>query len=55
MPLFNRDPARKLKKTYAQKQEAAMHAMRNGDIRENAKLVAEAELIRKDIEALEKT
>lgn len=52
MPLFKRDPAKKLRKTYEQKLESAMHAMRRGDIRENARLVAEAEEIRKDIEAL---
>ena len=52
MPLFKRDPAKKLRKTYEQKLESAMHAMRRGDVRENARLVAEAEEIRKDIEAL---
>ena len=52
MPLFKRDPVKKLRKTYEQKLESAMHAMRRGDIRENARLVAEAEEIRKDIEAL---
>jgi hypothetical protein len=55
MPLFKRDPAKKLKKAYAQKQEAAMHAMRNGDIRQNAKLVAEAEKLKEEIELHERS
>ena len=50
MPLFKRDPTKKLQKTYEQKLESAMHAMRNGDIRQNALLVAEAEEIRLEIE-----
>lgn len=54
MPLFKRDPAKKLKKAQRQKLEAAMHAMRNGDIRENAKLVTEAEELRLQIEKLER-
>jgi hypothetical protein len=53
MPLFKRDPAKKLKKTYQLKLESAMHAMRRGDVRENARLVAEAELIQKEIADLE--
>ena len=53
MPLFKRDPAKKLKKTHQLKLESAMHAMRRGDIRENARLVAEAELLQKEIEELE--
>lgn len=50
MPLFRRDPTKKLEKTYQQKLESAMHAMRRGDIRENARLVAEAEKLRPAIE-----
>ena len=50
MPLFKRDPTKKLKKAYQQKMEAAMHAMRRGDVRENARLVAEADEIRKQME-----
>jgi len=50
MPLFKRDPSKKLKKEYQQKMESAMHAMRRGDIRENAKLVAEAEEIKVQID-----
>jgi hypothetical protein len=53
MPLFQRDPTRKLRKTHQQKLEAAMHAMRRGDVRQNALLFAEAEKIRLQIEALE--
>ncbi len=53
MPLFRRDPTKKLKKAYEQKMEAAMHAMHKGDIRKNATLYAEAEIIREEIEKLE--
>jgi hypothetical protein len=53
VPLFKRDPARKLKKTHRLKLESAMHAMRRGDIRENARLVAEAELLQKEIDDLQ--
>jgi hypothetical protein len=49
MPLFKRDPAKKLKKAYARKQQAAMHVMRNSDVRQNAKLVAEAEKLLQEI------
>lgn len=52
MPLFKRDPAKKLKKAYQQKMEAAMHALRNGDVRENSKLVAEADAMRAELEKL---
>jgi hypothetical protein len=53
VPLFKRDPTKKLKKAYQQKLESAMHAMRRGDVRENARLVAEAETIKSQIEELE--
>ena len=53
MPLFRRDPTKKLKKAYEMKLESAMHAMRRGDVRENALLTAEAEKLRAEIEALE--
>ncbi len=53
MPLFRRDPAKKLKKAYEMKLESAMHAMRRGDVRENALLTAEAEKLRAEIDALE--
>lgn len=52
MQLFRRDPTKKLKKAYEQKMEAAMHAMRRGDVRANALLVQEAEQIRAEIEKL---
>ena len=52
MPLFRRDPAKKLQKAYELKLESAMHAMRRGDVRENALLTAEAEKLRAEIEAL---
>ncbi len=50
MPLFKRDPTKKLKKAYQQKMEAAMHAMRRGDVRGNAMLVQEAEAIKLEID-----
>jgi len=52
MPLFKRDPSRKLKKAYQQKMEAAMHAMRRGDVRQNALLVAEADQIKAELDKL---
>jgi hypothetical protein len=52
MPFFKRDPTKKLRKAYEQKMESAMHAMRRGDVRQNAQLVAEAEQIRVQIETL---
>ena len=55
MNLFKRDPTKKLKKAYQQKMEAAMHAMRRGDVRENAMLVAEADEIRAEIEKYEQS
>ena len=51
MSLFSRNPVRKLEKAYQRKMEAAMHAMRRGDIRENANLVAEADKIRAEMES----
>ena len=50
MGLFKRDPSKKLKKAYQQKMESAMHAMRRGDVRENAMLVAEAEKIKLELD-----
>ena len=52
MPLFKRDPTKKLQKAYQQKMEAAMHALRNGDVRENSRLVAEADEMRAELEKL---
>ncbi len=54
MRLFKRDPVKKLRKAHQGKLEAAMHAMRRGDIRLNAQLVAEAEEIRAEIEDLQR-
>lgn len=53
MHLFRRDPLKKLRKSYQQKMEAAMHAMHKGDIRKNAALYVEAEAIREEIQKLE--
>ncbi len=50
MPLFKRDPRKKLQKAYEQKMETAMHAMRRGDVRQNAILVAEAEQIKAELD-----
>ncbi|MEM7079707.1 MAG: DUF6435 family protein [Pseudomonadota bacterium] len=52
MSLFKRDPKKKLQRQYQQKMEAAMQAMRNGDVRSNALLVAEAESIKAQIDQL---
>ena len=52
MNWFNKDPRKKLQKTYQQKMEAAMQAMRRGDVRENAMLVAEAETIKAELDRL---
>ena len=53
MALFRRDPTKKLRKAYQQKMEAAIHAIRNGDVRENARLVVEAEKLKAEIEQAE--
>lgn len=52
MPLFQRDPAKKLRKSYERKLEEAMHAMHRGDIRANATLVVEAEQIKAELDRL---
>lgn len=52
MPFFKRDPKKKLRKAYEQKLELAMQAMRRGDIRENATLVAQADELKAQIDAL---
>lgn len=52
MSLFKRNPKKKLQHAYQQKLEAAMHAMRHGDIRKNAELTAEAEAIKAELEKL---
>ena len=53
MAFFKRDPTKKLKQEYQRKMEAAMHAMRRGDVRENARLYAEAEAVKEQLDALE--
>ena len=53
MAWFKSDPSKKLKKSYQQKMEAAMVALRNGDVRQNALLVAEADEIKLEIDRLE--
>lgn len=50
---FKSDPTKKLKKAYQQKMEAAMRALRDGDVRQNALLVAEADKIKLEIDAAE--
>ena len=52
MPLFKRNPKKKLMKEYQLKMEAAMHAMRKGDVRGNALLVQEAEKIKAEADRL---
>ena len=52
MPLFKKDPKKKLTKAYEQKMQAAMLAMRNGDVRQNALLVAEAEQIKVELDKI---
>jgi hypothetical protein len=52
MPWFKRDPRKKLEKEYDRKLEAAMQAMRRGDIRQNAALTEEAEAIKAEIDKL---
>ena len=54
MPFFARNPTKKLKKAYGRKMELAMHAMRRGDVRQNALLVADAEKIKAEIAVLDK-
>ncbi|MEM7003999.1 MAG: DUF6435 family protein [Pseudomonadota bacterium] len=52
---FKRDPKKKLTKAYQKKMEAAMHAMRNGDVAGNAFLTQEAEAIKAQIDQLAAT
>ena len=52
MPFFKKNPLKKLEREYQQKMEAAMLAMRRGDVRENALLYAEAEKIKSEIDRL---
>lgn len=52
--LFKKDPAKKLRKAYSAKLEAAMQAQRNGDIRTYSLLSEEADALWKALEPLEK-
>jgi hypothetical protein len=52
--LFSSDPAKKLRKQYNAKLEAAMQAQRNGDIRTYSMLTQEADALWKQLEPLEK-
>ena len=49
MAWFKKNPNKKLEQAFQRKMEAAMQAMRRGDVRQNALLVAEAEEIRAKI------
>jgi hypothetical protein len=53
--LFKKDPRKKLSKVYQQKMEAAMHALRKGDVQRNAFLTREAEAIKAQLDQLGKT
>ncbi|MFT6464719.1 DUF6435 family protein [Halopseudomonas sp.] len=52
--LFGSDPAKKLRKAYNAKLEAAMLAQRNGDIRTYSLLSQEADSLWRELEPLEK-
>ena len=52
--LFGSDPAKKLRKAYNAKLEAAMLAQRNGDIRTYSLLSQEADTLWRELEPLEK-
>ncbi|HAK50748.1 MAG TPA: hypothetical protein DCM54_02420 [Gammaproteobacteria bacterium] len=47
---MKRDPEKHLRKQYHAKLEDALHAQRNGNIREYSFLTAEAEKLRKQLE-----
>ena len=53
--LFQKNPIKKLEKTYLIKLEQAMHAQRKGDIKSYSMLTAEAEEIQAKITALQQT
>lgn len=50
--LFKRDPKKKLQQDYERKLTEAMQAPRNGDMRANATLTAEAEALLQEINRL---
>ena len=49
---FKSAPDKKIRKQYHAKLEEAMHAQRNGKIREYSLLTAEAEILRVQLESL---
>ena len=51
--LFKSSPDKKIRKQYLAKLEKAMHAQRNGKIREYSLLTAEAEALREKLELLQ--
>ena len=51
--LFKSAPDKKIRKQYLAKLEEAMHAQRNGKIREYSFLTAEAEALREKLELLQ--
>lgn len=51
--LFKSDPVKKLKKQLAEKQEQAMLAQRNGDIRTFSEITAESQVLIDEIKRLE--
>ncbi len=51
--LFKTSPDKKIRKQYIAKLEEAMHAQRNGKIREYSFLTAEAEALREQLELLQ--
>ena len=51
--LFKSAPDKKIRKQYLAKLEKAMHAQRNGKIREYSFLTAEAEALREKLELLQ--
>jgi hypothetical protein len=51
--LFKSSPDKKIRKQYIAKLEEAMHAQRNGKIREYSFLTAEAEALREQLELLQ--
>lgn len=53
--IFKKDPIKKLDKLYENKLEEAMHAQRRGDIKAYAMITAEAEKIRDEISAIQRT
>ena len=50
--LFKKDPAKKLRKEYHLKLEKALHAQRNGNIREYSFLTSEAEAVKERLDAV---